>query len=71
MKYAIWKYIQDKMTDLKNSNIQDIPADLDPSIVEINFGLNSYDNLIMVKNIENTTKQIEIQNIIMNKSKSY
>ena len=54
MKYAIWRHIQEKIADLSNSGIPSIPSDLDPSIVEINFGLKSYENLIMIKNIENT-----------------
>ena len=66
MKFAIWQQIQQKIKDAKESGVCE--ENIDPTIVEINLGINSFDVLNELKRIDNACAEIELLNIRMKKS---
>ena len=50
MKHGLWKEITDKINDAKEKGV--CPADLDGTIVEIKFGLKSFDVLNQLIQLE-------------------
>ena len=60
IKFALWKYIQEKLNECKE--VYSIEG-IDTTIVEINLGLNSYKNLNKLKQIRKLNDRIEFYNI--------
>lgn len=66
MKFAIWQQIQQKIKDAKESGVCE--ETIDPTIVEINLGINSFDVLNELKRIDDACAEIELLNIRLKKS---
>ena len=66
IKFAIWQQIQQKIKDAKESGVCE--ESIDPTIVEINLGINSFDVLNELKRIDDACAEIELLNIRLKKS---
>lgn len=58
MKFAIWKHVQDRITDAKQIGLCD--KNLDSTIVDINFGMQSFDVIKKLNKINNLCSKIEL-----------
>ena len=69
MKFGIWRHINKKLNDAKLANL--IDNDLDTSIVEISFGMKSFDLLNRLVELDKISSNIELQTIVYKKNKGY
>ena len=67
IKFAIWKLIQDRFTDAKQIGMCD--KSLDSTIVDINFGMQSFDIIMRLNKMNDLCSEIELQNINLKQSK--
>ena len=61
MKFAVWQQIKTKIRDCQKAGI--IREDLDTTIVEINFGVKSFEIFNELKSINEQCAVIELYNI--------
>ena len=66
MKFGIWRHINKKLNDAKLASL--IDNDLDTSIVEISFGMKSFDLLNRLVELDKISSNIELQTIVYKKN---
>ena len=66
VKFALWQQIQEKLKECRDHGL--CSKNIDTTVVEINIGLNQYEDIELLKQIQELCDSIEYQNIKLKQS---